>query len=73
LRSSCADGKSYFPKVEEYTGATVVNGDTVVPVTAVTYGADKDGVMHLQGEDTFDEDNITCTGSEKKGEEDKST
>jgi hypothetical protein len=73
LRSSCADGETYFPKVEEYTGPTVVTGDTLVPGTAVTYGADKDGVMHWQGEDTFDEDNITRTGSEKKGEEYKST
>jgi hypothetical protein len=65
LKSSYTDGKEYIPEVIKYTGATVVQGDTLSPGEEYTYRVDKDGVMKK----LFDKGNPTSTGSEEKEEE----
>jgi hypothetical protein len=49
LGSSCTLGQGFLPQTTEYTGATVVKGETLDPGTAVTYRTDKDGFMIRRG------------------------
>ena len=72
LQSSCTLGQGFLPRTTEYTGATVVKGDTLNPGTAVTYGAHQDGLMEWQGEEPFDESSTTWTSSKAKKEQDES-